>query len=53
MKPFGHIVDEKFYKERISGKHNNDIFRSLLPSHWTDEEIIDFGEKKEAMYQSL
>jgi hypothetical protein len=49
MKPFGHTVDEKFYKERISGKHNNVIFRELLPAHYTDDEIFEFGNNKEAV----
>ena len=52
MQPFGHIVDHKFYKDRISGKHNSDIFRELLPSHYTDKEIDDFASNKEAMYIS-
>ena len=49
MKPYGHEIDEKFFRERVSGKHNPVIFRELLPSHFTDQEIIDFGNSKEAL----
>eukprot|EP01112_Ceratiomyxa_fruticulosa_P005111 TRINITY_DN1568_c0_g1_i5.p1 TRINITY_DN1568_c0_g1~~TRINITY_DN1568_c0_g1_i5.p1 ORF type:complete len:114 (+),score=28.70 TRINITY_DN1568_c0_g1_i5:595-936(+) len=51
MQPFGYEITEEFYKERITGKHNPEIFRHLLPSTYTHEEIIAFGEMKEEKFR--
>jgi HAD superfamily hydrolase (TIGR01509 family) len=51
MKPFGYDVDKEFYRTKISGRHNVDIFTDLLPKQYSLNQIIEFGEYKESMFR--
>lgn len=53
LKPFGHDITDAVYKERMSGKHNPEIFSEFLPSHYTEKQILDFGEYKEEEFRAL
>lgn len=45
-------IDEEFYRQRISGRHNPEIARDLLPDA-RDEEHVAFYEGKEARFREL
>eukprot|EP00026_Physarum_polycephalum_P016739 Phypoly_transcript_17724.p1 GENE.Phypoly_transcript_17724~~Phypoly_transcript_17724.p1 ORF type:complete len:228 (+),score=44.43 Phypoly_transcript_17724:100-783(+) len=51
LEPFGHVIDEQVYKEKITGRLNPDIFREFLPEHYTQQQIIDFGNYKEEIFR--
>jgi len=51
LKPFGHDITEQFYKEKITGRLNPEIFRELLPPTYTEQEIVDFGTNKERIFR--
>lgn len=50
LAPYGVEVDEKFYKERISGRSTPEIVRDLLPN-LTEEEGASIGDAKEASFR--
>jgi len=50
LAPYGIEVDERFYKERISGRSTGEIVRDLLPD-LTEEEGISIGDAKEASFR--
>eukprot|EP01117_Protostelium_nocturnum_P019319 TRINITY_DN8346_c0_g1_i1.p1 TRINITY_DN8346_c0_g1~~TRINITY_DN8346_c0_g1_i1.p1 ORF type:complete len:239 (-),score=79.21 TRINITY_DN8346_c0_g1_i1:21-737(-) len=52
LEPFGHKVDQTFYQAKITGRHNPVLFRELLPSHYTDQQILDFGDNKESIFRN-
>ncbi|PRP81600.1 hypothetical protein PROFUN_01107 [Planoprotostelium fungivorum] len=49
--PFGYNVDHEFYQAKVSGRHNPVIFRELLPKEYTTQQVLDFGEEKEAVFR--
>jgi beta-phosphoglucomutase-like phosphatase (HAD superfamily) len=53
LKPYGHNIDEEFYKKKISGKHNPVLFRELMPEHFTEEQIMQAAEEKEALFRKI
>jgi HAD superfamily hydrolase (TIGR01509 family) len=50
LAPYGIEVDERFYKERISGRSTGEIVRDLLPD-LTEEEGASIGDAKEASFR--
>lgn len=48
----GQPIDEAFYRERISGRHNPEIARDLLP-HLPEAEQVAFYEWKEARFREM
>jgi HAD superfamily hydrolase (TIGR01509 family) len=48
----GAPIDEIFYRTRISGRHNPEIARDLLP-HFPEAEQVEFYEWKEARFREL
>lgn len=48
----GQPIDEQFYRERISGRHNPEIARDLLP-HLPESEQVEFYEWKEARFREM
>eukprot|EP00897_Mesotaenium_endlicherianum_P007451 jgi/Mesen1/6734/ME000344S06009 len=45
-------IDEAFFREHISGKHNPDIGADLFPD-WSEEERTKFTDEKEAHFRNL
>jgi HAD superfamily hydrolase (TIGR01509 family) len=50
LEPYGVRVDEKFYRESISGRNTSEIVRDLLPE-LSDEENRSVGDAKEARFR--
>jgi HAD superfamily hydrolase (TIGR01509 family) len=50
LRPYGVEVDEKFYRDRISGRSTGEIVRSLLPG-LTDEQGRSVGDAKETNFR--
>jgi HAD superfamily hydrolase (TIGR01509 family) len=50
LEPYGVEVDEKFYRDSISGRSTGEVVRALLPD-LTDEEGKSIGEAKEASFR--
>jgi HAD superfamily hydrolase (TIGR01509 family) len=50
LEPYGVRVDEKFYRESISGRSTSEIVRDLLPG-LSDEENRSVGDAKEARFR--
>jgi HAD superfamily hydrolase (TIGR01509 family) len=50
LEPHGVEVDEKFYRDSISGRSTGEVVRALLPD-LTDEEGKSIGEAKEASFR--
>ena len=50
LEPYGVRVDEKFYRESISGRNTSEIVRDLLPE-LSDEENRSVGDTKEARFR--
>jgi HAD superfamily hydrolase (TIGR01509 family) len=48
----GEPIDDEFYRQRISGRHNPEIARDLLPDAAEDEHVR-FYEGKEARFREL
>lgn len=45
-------IDEEFFRQRISGRHNPEIARDLFPQ-WTEERRREFYEAKESRFRDL
>ena len=52
LAPRGVMIDDDFYRERISGKSNDEIARLLLPEASSAEQEA-FAAEKEALYRRL
>ncbi len=50
LAPHGYVVDETFFRTRISGGRNQQIFKNLFPG-LSDEEADRQSEAKEAMFR--
>jgi HAD superfamily hydrolase (TIGR01509 family) len=50
LEPYGVSVDERFYRESISGRNTGEIIRDLLPE-LSDEENRSVGDAKEARFR--
>lgn len=50
LEPYGVGVDERFYRESISGRNTGEIIRDLLPE-LSDEENRSIGDAKEARFR--
>jgi len=51
LKPYGYDVDDAFYKAKISGRINYDIWKDFLPPHTADQEIEKMSLYKEDIYR--
>jgi beta-phosphoglucomutase family hydrolase len=49
----GLSLDEDSFRQKISGKKNDQIFRLLFNRELTLEEIADFTEEKESVYREI
>jgi hypothetical protein len=47
---FHREIDEKWYKENISGGHNEEICHRLFPE-WSDEECVKYSHHKESIFR--
>lgn len=50
LEPYGIVVDEEFYRHRISGRLNPDVVEELLP-HVSEEEGRSIADTKEADFR--
>jgi HAD superfamily hydrolase (TIGR01509 family) len=50
LEPYGVGVDERFYRESISGRNTGEIIRDLLPE-LSDDENRSIGDAKEARFR--
>ena len=50
LEPYGVVVDEKYYRDSISGRNTGEIIRDLLPE-LSDEENRSVGDAKEARFR--
>jgi HAD superfamily hydrolase (TIGR01509 family) len=52
LEPYGYQVDALFYRQRISGRLNQDLVRELLPQFYPDQEP-QLSAHKEAQFRTL
>lgn len=53
LAPFGHVVDEAFYRENILGRVDAEVFRAVMPAGTTEAELLALSEQKDALFCEL
>jgi len=51
LEPMGYTVDLEFYRAMIHGRVDLEIFRSLMPAHYTDDQLHELSRHKDELFR--